>query len=68
MAPDKVGDVPNQPREGRSMRAVRLDDQLWQAVRDRAEEDGVTATDVVAAALVEYVKPKTATTGRRTER
>ena len=55
MAPDKVGDVPNQPREGRSMRAVRLDDQLWQAVRDRAEEDGVTATDVVAAALHEYV-------------
>jgi hypothetical protein len=34
-----------------------MDDALWSAVKDRAAEDEVSASDVVRAAVAVYVMP-----------
>jgi len=38
------------------MRAMRIPDDLWNAVREKAERDGTNVTAVVVAALSRYVK------------
>lgn len=47
--------MPNQPREGTSVRTMRLDDDLWAQVQSAAGELGVSASEVVRVALSEYL-------------
>ena len=35
-------------------RSIRISDDIWQAAQAKAEEVGVTVTDVIKIALVEY--------------
>jgi Arc/MetJ-type ribon-helix-helix transcriptional regulator len=46
--------VPNQPATPN--RTVRLDDELWDAVRRRADDDAVTMSEVVRRALRAYLR------------
>lgn len=48
--------MPNQPRRGNPARAVRVEDELWQAAQDRAAERGETVSDVIRRALQRYVR------------
>jgi hypothetical protein len=49
-----VGVVPpNQPKT--PVRTVRVPDDIWQALRARADERGETVTDVVLRALRRYL-------------
>jgi hypothetical protein len=50
--------VPNQPKT--PLRSVRVPDELWRAAQGAAEENGEAISDVIRAALDQYV--------RRTER
>lgn len=46
-----TGETPN--------RTVRVSDGLWNAAKDKAEEEGTTVSDVVNTCLTKYVaKPK----------
>jgi hypothetical protein len=45
--------MPNAPKT--PTRTIRVSDELWSAVKDKALEDGRTVTDVIIAALKEYV-------------
>lgn len=45
--------MPNQPKTPN--RAVRVDDELWNAAKDAAGERGETVTDVVRRALRESI-------------
>lgn len=47
-------DVPNQPKT--PLRAIRVPDDLWKAAKAVAKERGETLSDVMRAALVEYVR------------
>ena len=48
-------DMPR-PKTGETpVRHIRLGDEIWDPVVQAADEDGVTATDVVKAALAEYM-------------
>lgn len=40
---------------GTRLRNVRVPDEVWQAAKERAEENGETVSDVVRRALEEYV-------------
>ena len=51
---EKIGLVPNQPKT--PARAVRIDDALWDAVKQEAARRGETATDVVRRALREHLR------------
>lgn len=51
-----VPDVPNQPKT--PQRSVRVPDEIWQAAKVRAEEEGRTLSDVVRDALAAYAKRK----------
>jgi hypothetical protein len=46
--------MPNAPKT--PTRTIRVSNELWSAVKDKALEDGRTVTDVIIAALKEYVK------------
>ena len=46
----------NQPRPGNPARAVRVEDPLWQAAKNRAAERGESVSDVIRRALERYVK------------
>jgi hypothetical protein len=46
--------VPNQPAT--PVRTVRIPDDLWTALRARADERGETVTDVVRRALRRYLR------------
>jgi len=48
--------MPNQPRGANPARAVRVDDALWTAAKERAEAKGETVSDVIRRALVRYVR------------
>lgn len=45
--------MPNAPKT--PTRTIRVSDELWAAVKQQAAEDGRTVTDVIIAALKEYV-------------
>ena len=45
-------------REPRKARAVRVEDELWDAAKDKADERGETLSEVIRAALERYVKRK----------
>ncbi len=47
--------MPDQPRPDNRAHPVRMDDELWQAVRDRAARDEVTASEVVRSAVRSYL-------------
>ena len=44
---------PNQPKT--PMRSLRIDDGLWQQVRERAEAEGRTVTALIRDALRQYL-------------
>lgn len=46
--------MPNQPAT--PVRSVRIPDELWDALRARADERGETVTDVVLRALRVYLR------------
>ena len=46
----------NQPRPGNEARAVRVERELWDAAKAKAEERGETVSDVIRRALERYVK------------
>lgn len=46
--------MPNAPKT--PLRNVRVSDELWSAVQERAAERGETVTDVIRRALEKYVK------------
>lgn len=45
--------MPNAPKT--PARAVRISDEVWAALRDAADRDGVTVSDVVREALADYL-------------
>jgi predicted DNA binding CopG/RHH family protein len=45
--------MPNQPKT--PTRTIRVSNELWAAVKSKAQEDGRTVTDVIIAALKDYV-------------
>ena len=47
--------MPNQPKT--PARSVRVPQTLWDAAKERAEDNGETVTDVIVRALSEYVMP-----------
>lgn len=46
----------NQPRPGNPARAVRVEDELWEAAKKKAAERGESVSDVIRRALERYVK------------
>lgn len=48
--------MPDQPRAGNPARAVRVEDDLWQAVQAKAAERDETVSDVIRRALERYVR------------
>jgi antitoxin component of RelBE/YafQ-DinJ toxin-antitoxin module len=46
--------MPNQPRT--PARAVRVEDGLWQAAQQQAEQRGETVSDVIRRALQRYIR------------
>lgn len=46
--------VPNQ--EATPRRTVRVPDELWEAAKRKAADEGETITDVVVRALTRYVR------------
>jgi predicted transcriptional regulator len=46
----------NQPRPGNPARAVRVEDELWDAAMVIATERGETLSDIMRDALRRYVK------------
>lgn len=45
--------MPNAPKT--PTRTVRVADDLWNAVKEKAKDEGKTITDVIIAALKEFV-------------
>lgn len=45
---------PNKPKT--PLRAIRVDDALWEAVKAKAAEEGRTVSDVIRAALLRYTR------------
>ena len=48
--------MPNKPRPENPARAVRIEDELWEAAKVRAAERGETVSDVIRRALQRYVR------------
>lgn len=46
----------NQPRKENPARAIRVQDELWEAAKKRAAEKGETVSEVVRRALERYVR------------
>ena len=38
------------------LRSIRVDADLWQSVKDKATNEGTTATAIIIQALREYIK------------
>lgn len=51
-----VTPMPNQPRATNPARAVRVEDELWEAAKAKAAERGESVSDVIRKALERYVK------------
>jgi predicted HicB family RNase H-like nuclease len=47
--------MPNQPRADNPARPVRVEDELWQAAKEAAAEDGTSVSAVIRDALERYV-------------
>ena len=47
--------MPNQPRDTNPARAVRVEDDLWQAAQAKAAANGESVSDVIRRALRRYV-------------
>jgi predicted transcriptional regulator len=45
--------MPNAPKT--PARAVRISDETWAALRDAADRNGVTVSDIVREALADYL-------------
>jgi len=43
---------------GTTLRNVRVADEVWDAAKERAAENGETVSEVVRRALVEYIEKK----------
>lgn len=43
-------------RRGTPVRTVRIPDEMWEALRARADERGETVTDIVLRALRQYLR------------
>ena len=52
--------MPNQPRATNRAHPIRFEDELWQAVRAIADEDGVSASEVVREATRRHVEARQA--------
>jgi len=48
--------MPNQPSATNPARAVRVEDELWQAALAKAAVNGETVSDVIRRALRRYVR------------
>jgi len=48
--------MPNAPKT--PTRTIRVSDELWNAVKDKAAQDSRTVTDVIITALKAYVEPQ----------
>jgi antitoxin component of RelBE/YafQ-DinJ toxin-antitoxin module len=48
--------MPNQPRDDNPTRAIRIDDALWTAAKERAAERGESVSEAVRAFLRRYTK------------
>jgi predicted DNA binding CopG/RHH family protein len=46
--------MPNAPKT--PTRTIRVSEELWSAVKDKAQIDGRTVTDVIISALKEYMQ------------
>jgi predicted transcriptional regulator len=46
--------MPNAPKT--PTRTIRVSDELWNAVKDKAQIDERTVTDVIVSALKEYIR------------
>jgi predicted DNA binding CopG/RHH family protein len=46
--------MPNAPKT--PTRTIRVSEELWTAVKDKAQIDGRTVTDVIVTALKDYVR------------
>ena len=46
--------MPNAPKT--PTRTIRVSQELWTAVKDKAQIDGRTVTDVIVTALKEYIR------------
>ena len=51
---ETIGVMPNKPKT--TLRNVRVDDELWNAALATAQGRGETVSEVVRAALAQYVK------------
>jgi predicted DNA-binding ribbon-helix-helix protein len=38
------------------LRSIRIDAELWQSVKEKARNEGTTATAIIINALREYIK------------
>ena len=47
--------MPDKPRKENPARPVRVEDDLWAAAKLRAAAEGTTVSEVIRAALREYV-------------
>lgn len=45
---------PNQPKT--PLRAIRIDDELWTAVKEKAEAEGRNVSEIIRAALRRYLR------------
>ena len=48
--------MPNQPRPSNPARAVRIEDELWEAAKKRAAERGETVSDAIRRFLERYTR------------
>lgn len=48
--------MPNQPRPGNPARAVRIEDALWNAAKERAAERGETVSEAIRRFLERYTR------------
>jgi len=47
--------MPNKPRRENRHRMVRVEDQLWEAAKEKAASEGTTVSAVIRACLARYV-------------
>jgi hypothetical protein len=50
--PEQTADRRRHYSRGNPIRNLRLDDPTWEAINRRAEQQGVTASDVIRAAVL----------------
>jgi len=48
--------MPNQPRPGTRAHNIRIEDDLWEAAKKKAESRGETVSEAVRKFLIRYTK------------